>query len=261
MNELLARLTGALAALDLLQVVGILLAVLGAAIIKGAVGFGFPLVATPITSTIWDARNAVLVISLASLFNNFSITVRGGGSRTTFRRFLPTIAGLVVGTITGTLLLASVDPNLLALIVGVAAMVFGLVSLVKPDLAIPPHLERYLALPMGLLGGLLGGSTGIFAPALASYTHALKLSKREFVFFLTLLYLVGTSVQVLSYIQLGLYNLTIVLVGLLTCIPNVVGVNIGFRLQDRIDPGLFRRLVVVVILISGTSLVLRALWP
>jgi hypothetical protein len=32
------------------------------------------------------------------------------------------------------------------------------------------------------------------------------------------------------------------------------------RLQDRIDPVLFRRLVVVVILISGSSLIVRALW-
>jgi uncharacterized membrane protein YfcA len=260
MNDPLVQLPAAIAALDLLQVLGILLAVLCAAIIKGAIGFGFPMVATPITSTIWDARNAVLVISLASLLNNFGITVRGGGSRKTFRRFVPTIAGLVVGTIAGSLLLASVDPNLMALIVGTAAMVFGLVALIKPNLAIPPHLERYLALPMGLFGGLLGGSTGIFAPALASYTHALKLDKREFVFFLTLMYLIGTSVQVVSYIQLGLYDLTIVLVGLLTCIPNFLGVSIGLRLQDRINPILFRRLVVVIIMISGTSLVLRSLW-
>lgn len=260
MNDLLTQLPAALAALDLLQVLGILLAVLFAAIIKGAIGFGFPLVATPITSAIWDARHAVLLMSLASLMNNLGITARGGGSRATFRRFVPTLGGLIVGTIAGSLLLASVDPNVMALVVGTAAMVFGLVALVKPDLAVPPHLERYLALPMGLLGGLLGGSTGIFAPALASYTHALKLSKREFVFFLTLLYLVGTSVQVVSYIQLGLYDLTIVLVGLLTCLPNFVGISIGIRLQDRIDPVLFRRLVVVVILISGTSLVVRSLW-
>jgi uncharacterized protein len=113
---------------------------------------------------------------------------------------------------------------------------------------------------MGVLGGLLGGSTGIFAPALASYTHALKLSKREFVFFLTMLYLVGTSVQVFSYWRLGLYDLTILLVGLLTCLPNFLGIKIGLRLQDQIDPVLFRRLVVVVILVSGTSLVARALW-
>jgi uncharacterized protein len=259
-NDLLAAALAAIASLDLLQLVGIMLTILGAAIVKGAIGFGFPLIATPITSAIWDARHAVLVISLAGFANNVGITMRGGGSRPTFRRLIPTVAGLVVGTFVGSLLLASVDPNLLALIVGTAAVAFGLVSLLKPDLAVPPHLERYLALPMGLLGGLLGGSTGIFAPALASYTHALKLSKREFVFFMTLLLLVGTGVQVVSYWQLGLFDLTVMLVALLSCVPNFLGVSIGTRLQDRIDPILFRRMVIVVILVSGSSLVVRALW-
>jgi uncharacterized protein len=260
MSDLWTQAAAALAVLDVLQLAGILLAILCAAIVKGAIGFGFPLVTTPIVSTIWDARQAVLVISLASLLNNIGITLRGGGSRRTFRRFVPTLGGLIVGTVGGALLLASVDPNVLALVVGTAAMLFALVALFKPDLVVPPHLERYLALPMGVLGGLLGGSTGIFAPALASYTHALKLSKREFVFFLTMLYLVGTSVQVFSYWRLGLYDLTILLVGLLTCLPNFLGIKIGLRLQDQIDPVLFRRLVVVVILVSGTSLVARALW-
>ena len=260
MNDLLASALAAISSLDLLQLVGVLLTILGAAIVKGAIGFGFPLIATPLVSSIWDARHAVLVIALAGFANNLGITLRGGGSRETFRRFIPTIAGLIVGTVAGALLLASVDPNLLALIVGTAAVAFGLVSLLKPDLAVPPHLERYLALPMGLLGGLLGGSTGIFAPALASYTHALKLSKREFVFFLTLLYLVGTGVQVVSYWRLGLFDMTVMLVALLSCVPNFLGVSIGIRLQDRINPVLFRRLVVLVILASGASLVVRSLW-
>lgn len=260
MNDLLAGALAAIWSLDPLQLAGVLLTILGAAIVKGAVGFGFPLIATPIISTVWDARHAVLVIALAGFVNNLGITLRGGGSRQTFRRFIPTLAGLVVGTVAGALLLASVDPNLLALVVGAAAVAFGLISLLKPDLAVPLHLERYLALPMGLFGGLLGGSTGIFAPALASYTHALKLSKREFVFFLNLLYLVGTGVQVLSYWRLGLFDLTVMVVALLGCVPNFFGVSIGIRLQDRINPIRFRRLVVMVILISGVSLVVRSLW-
>ncbi|MGE3267684.1 MAG: sulfite exporter TauE/SafE family protein [Chloroflexota bacterium] len=260
MPDLQSALAAALAEVDPLRIAVILFTILCAAVIKGAIGFGFPLVATPIVSTIWDARHAVLVLSLASFMNNLGITVRGGGSRGTFKRFIPTLGGLIVGTIAGTLLLASVDPNILAVIVGTSAAVFGLVALLRPDLAVPPHLERYLALPMGILGGLLGGSTGIFAPALASYTHALKLSKREFVFFLTLLYVVGSGLQVFSYAQLGLYDATVLLIGLATCLPNWLGISIGLRLQDRIDPVLFRRIVVIVITLSGTSLAVRGLW-
>jgi len=256
---LLAAGAAVLAELDWLQLALILLTIFCAATVKGAIGFGFPLLATPLISTIWDARQAVLLISIASLLNNINIVMRGGGSRATFGRFVPVLIGLVIGTVAGALLLASVNARLLEGIVGVAALIFGIVGLIKPDLAIPPRLERYLAFPMGLAGGLLGGSTSIFAPALASFTHALHLSKREFVFFLTLLYVVGTGVQVASYAQLGLYTAMILLLAAASLVPNILGVSLGLRLQDRIDPKLFRRLVVLVIILTGSSLVLRAL--
>ena len=258
MSDLIASLSAALADLTILQLVLIVLTILGAAVVKGAIGFGFPLLATPLISAIWDARQAVLLLSIASFLNNIQVVSRGGGSRATFGRFVPVLIGRVLGTVGGALLLASVNARLLEAVVGGAALIFGIVSLLKPNLAIPEQLERYLAFPMGVAGGLLGGSTSIFAPALASYTHALHLSKREFVYFLTLLYLVGTGVQVVSYIQLGLYNAAVVVLAVVSLVPNLTGVALGFRLQDRIDPTLFRRLVVLVIILTGASLLARS---
>jgi uncharacterized membrane protein YfcA len=260
MTDLASILSDALADLDPLRLTLILLTVLLGAVVKGAIGFGFPLMTAPLLSTIWDARHAVLLISLANLFNNVGVSFRGGGSRKTFRRLVPTLAGLIVGMVIGALLLASLDAVTLALVVGCAAVVFALVALLKPDLAVPPRLERYLAWPMGLAGGVLGGSTGIAGPAIVSYLFALKLSKRELVYFLALLYLVGAFVQVGAFWQLGLFDTTTLVVGLLSCVPNTLGVVVGLRIQDRIDPVLFRRIVVVVIGLTGSSLVLRGLW-
>jgi uncharacterized protein len=237
----------------------VLLVIGGAAVVKGAIGFGFPLIGVPLIANILDPRSAVVIVSVAALVGNVGIVLRGGGSRATFRRLTPTIAGLVVGTIGGALLLANVDAALLGAFVGACSLLFTAVSILKPGLAIPARLERYLALPMGLLGGLLGGSTSIFAPAIASYLHALRLNQREFVFFVTLLFMIGGAVQVTSYVQLGLYDARLLLIILASCAPNVLGLLAGIRLQDRIDPGLFRRLVLGVIFLSGLNLLAKAL--
>jgi hypothetical protein len=234
--------------------------VLAGGIVKGAVGFGFPLVTSPLLSSIWDPRHAVLLLSLANLFNNVGVAARGGGSRQTLRRLAPTIVGLIVGVVVGALLLASLDAGTLSLMVGSAALIFAIVAMLKPDLAVPPRLERYLALPMGLLGGILGGSTSISGPGVVSYLLALQLTKREFVFFLSLLYLVGGIAQVVSYTQLGLYDVATLTIWLATCIPNLVGVWLGLWIQDWIDPKLFRRVVVVVIGLTASSLIVRGLW-
>jgi uncharacterized protein len=250
-----------LAQLDPLMLGLILLTIFSAGIVKGAIGFGFPLVSIPVISMVWDAKHAVLLVSLASLVNNVGVAIAGRGSRETFWRFLPVLIGMFLGTGLGALLLASIPSGVLAVVVGTAALVFATVALLKPDLAVPSHLERYLALPMGFLGGVLGGSTGIAGPFVVSYTHALKLSKREFVYFLAILYLLGAIVQVTSYTQLGLFDALTFGVGLASCVPNFLGVALGFRIQDRIDPLLFRKIVVVVIALSGASLLIRALWP
>lgn len=246
--------------LDSFRLILVLLVIGVAAVVKGAIGFGFPLVATPLIASILDARTSVLVLSLASLFGNIGMAVRGGGSWPTSRRLAPMLVGLVAGTVGGALLLASLDAATLGLVVGLAAMAFATVATAKPNLAVPANLERFLAFPMGLAGGLLGGSTSIFAPPIVSYVHALHLTKREFVFFVSLLYTFGGVTQVASYFRLGLYEPPVVLLALATCLPNAVGLWIGTRLQDRIDALLFRRLVLVVIALTGLNLVVRGLW-
>jgi uncharacterized protein len=259
MPDLSTFLSTILSELDPLKL-GLILFTIGVAgIVKGAIGFGFPLVSIPLISTVWDPKHAVLLVSLASLVNNVGIAVQGRGSRQTFRRFLPVLVGMTIGTAGGAFLLASVPSSVLGVIVGCAALIFASIALLKPNLAVPPHLERYLALPMGFLGGVLGGSTGIAGPFVVSYTHALKLSKREFVYFLAVLYLLGAIVQVVTYTQLGLFDALTFAVGLASCLPNFLGVWFGFRIQERIDQQLFRKLVVVVIGVSGASLVLRVI--
>ena len=259
MDTLAAILAAPLAQLDPLTLALILLAIFGGGFVKGAIGFGFPLVTTPLVSSLWDVRHAVVLISMASLTNNIGVVARGGGNRQTFRRFPLLLAGLVVGTIGGALLLANVPTRVLSVVVGSAALVFAGIAIFKPDLAVPSRLERYLALPMGVMGGLLGGSTSISGPFIASYTFALKLTKREFVFFLSLLYLVGSSVQVTSYAPLGLYDAPVLVMGAASIVPNLLGVALGLKIQDRIDQQLFRKLVVVMIGVSGATLVVRGL--
>ena len=251
--------------LGLARIIAIVLITIGAGVIKGAIGFGFQLLAAPLLSIVWDARHAVPLLALTALMNNvgsvFGLMASGVASRATTRRLAPAFAGLVVGTVGGALLLAALDPTVLGAIVGGVTVAFAVVSLVNPSMAVPPRLERYLAFPIGLIGGLLSGSTSVTGPAIVSYTHALQLDTRQFILYLSLMYLVSAVVQVGAYIQLGLFDRAVLLIALVTFIPNVLRLTIGLRLQDRIDPDLFRRVVVVVIALSGLSLLARAFWP
>ena len=111
--------------LDLTHILAIALVVIVAGVVKGAVGFGFPLVAAPLLSNIWDVRHAVLLLALAQFTNNvgivFSLGARGWPPARRPAALRRPWAGLVVGTVGGALLLATLDPNLLSAVVGGAS--------------------------------------------------------------------------------------------------------------------------------------------
>lgn len=237
----------------------VLLVVAFASAVKGALGFGFPLIAVPISANLIGARTAVILIAVSVVFGNFVILLRGGGRVQDIRRFAGLLVGVIIGTVIGALLLDRLDPSTLALIVGITSLLFATLGLLNINPEISPRAQSYTGPSVGLASGIMGGTTGIFAPLIAAYMHSLRLDKREFVYWLTVSFLVGGAVQTLSYYRLGLYSGTILLYAAVTFIPIIIGTQVGFLIQDRLPAETFRRLVLLLVLASGLNLIIRQL--
>lgn len=242
-----------------LAFVGVLLVVAFATAVKTALGFGFPLIAVPLSALLIGARTAVVLIAIPVLFSNLLILLRGGGTRDELRQFWTMLAGVIIGTVIGAQFLGVLDPGLLTLIVGVTTLAFAVVALAGGLPAVSRRARVYAGPLVGLASGVMGGTTGIFAPLIAAYVHSLRVDKRAFVFWLTASFFLGGVTQALSYYRLGLYAGSIALYSLAACLPVLVGTKIGFWLQDRLDAETFRRFVLGLILVSGASLILRQL--
>lgn len=230
-----------------------------AGMIKATIGFGFPLVVVPALSNVLDARTTVLAVSVPAMLSNLLIVLRGGGSWAGVRRLGLVIVSLAVGTLMGAQLLALLDARLLSVLVGGFATGFAALSASRADVRITPKLERYASPVVGVLSGVLGGTTNIFGPILASYLHSLRFSKQEFVFLLSLLFAIGGVTQVVSYSQLGLYTAPILTFGLLACVPMVLGLYLGLKVQRLLSGRVWNITVLVFIFISGLSLIARGI--
>lgn len=230
----------------------------GAAALKGAVGFGFPLVAVPLLSSLLGPRTAVPVIAIPTLLSNIIMVSRGGASQK-FSAMLPLFVGVVVGTLTGALLIKSLDPRRLGVLVGSVTLLYVVASISRLTLRIRPAAGVRAAPAVGVLAGVIGGSTGIFAPPLASYLHLLGMEKRDFVFWITLLFFVGNMVQVGSYFHLGLYTGSVLRLSLLACLPMALGTWLGLSLQDRLSSGLFSRIVLVIVGFASLNVLAQAI--
>lgn len=235
----------------------VLVVIAFAAAVKGALGFGFPLISVPIAATLIGARTAVVLIAVPVVFANLLIMIRGGGRLTDLRQHAGLLLGVVVGTIAGAQLLRRLDPGMLSLIVGISALVFAAFALMNRTPTISVRAQTYAGPGIGLVSGFMGGTTGIFAPLVAVYLHSLRLEKREFVFWLTASFFVGGLSQTLSYYRLGLYTGSIFIYALIACLPVIAGTRLGFWIQDRLPAETFRRLVLLLVSASGLNLVLR----
>jgi uncharacterized membrane protein YfcA len=192
------------------------------------------------------------------VITNIAILLRGGGTGADLRRFGGMLLAVVLGTVVSSPFLGRLDPELLTLVVGGTAVIFVALSFwdLVPD--IPARVERYAGPAVGLFAGVVGGFTGIFAPPLAAYIHSLRVGKRVFVFWLTASFMLGGLTQAVSYYRLGLYDLRMVLYASAACLPALLGTRLGLWVQDRLPGEIFRRLVLLLVLVTGVSLVVQA---
>lgn len=229
-----------------------------ASMIKGAIGFGFPLVAVPLLSTLMGPRVAIPVVAIPTLLSNVLVIRRGGAGGGAAAMWMA-LAGLAVGTVAGALLLGSLDVRLLSGLVGLVAILYVLATALRLTVRVPATSVRQAGPVFGVLAGLMGGATGISSPLMASYLLLLRLEKREFVFWITVMFFIVNIAQVATYFRLGLYTAPVLTTALLVCVPMAIGTLAGLALQDRLEPRFFERIVLAVVFAAGLNLVAKSL--
>jgi hypothetical protein len=238
---------------------GGLLGILVAAFVKGAIGFGFPSVATPLVALATDVRTAVVVLLIPNIIMDGVQVLRRPGIGAALRRHASLIGAGTIGTVVGTQFLASVSPRGLLLALGTVILAFAVFSLTRPAWQIPPGLERPLGPVVGLAAGLLGGVTNVFALPLAPYLVSLGLPKAEFVRAISLAFLVFKATQLGAVWQVGLMERRLVLLSAAATGAALVVFRLGLAVQDRVRAETFQRAVLVFLAVLSAAMLGRAL--
>jgi uncharacterized membrane protein YfcA len=233
--------------------------VFAAAFVKGAIGFGFPTLGTPLLALVVDVKTAVAVLVIPNLVMDGLQLRRQGPLGATPRRLAPLLVFTMLGTIVGTKLLVALSGRTATLILGVFVLGFVLLDLARFSPRVPAGWERLLAPPVGLAAGVMGGITNAPGTALALYFVALGMDKREFVRSIAFTFLVVKGVQLASLGWYGLLGWTLVLGSLGLTAAALAGFGLGVRVQDRLDQRAFNRGVLVFLATLGAWLVVRTL--
>ena len=213
----------------------------GAAIVNGALGYGFSSITVPLALLFLTNRvlNPALVPIEVAL-NAYVLWVNRASLPGVWRRVLPIVIGLAPGVLLGTALVSRVNPDWLKF--GTFIALLPLILFQAAGYRRPIQSERSVGFVFGGGVGLLYSVTTISGPPLAVMLSNQGLTKQDFRAALGFIRLAESSFTAVAYYYAGLYSLESM--GLIPYIlPSIViGVPIGSVLIQRIRPETFRRI-------------------
>ena len=230
-----------------------------AGLVKGAMGFGLPLVAIALLPLVVPVEAALALNAIVVVVTNLQQIVQGGRYREGFTYAWPLVLGMAIAIPPAAYFAASLPGDTLLLIVGVSVIVFIVASVLNPALAIPPQLRKIAGIGFGLLSGVVGALTSAPAAAFVAYMVALQLPRPVY---MTTLGIVLSSFGLIvggAYAAVSILDSSHLFPGLISVPVAILGMWIGDRWAKRLASETFRKSVLVLLAILAIILIRRAL--
>lgn len=244
--------------LTLLQMLWIGASILGAYVIRGMSGFGAGLVAAPLLAFVLPVHVVVPTTGLLVFLLFIFLTLRDRRN-VIWRELKLLVAPTLAGVVAGLYLFKLLDNQLLLIMLGGFLIVYGLYMLAVHAFGLPQFRcsERW-ALPLGFAGSffdtLFGGGGGTLV---VIYMHARGIGRVEFRATVAMLWFIEMIARIGGYGIAGYYT-SEVLILVAALVPVMwAGTWLGERLGNRVSPETFSRILAVLLLLSGVSLLFK----
>jgi uncharacterized membrane protein YfcA len=224
-----------------------------ACFVQAVAGFGLPMIATPVLLALFGIRAAVPLMAIIILELQLLMILRyhmALNIGTVWRISAAAILGIPIGV----LFLSRIPEAFSITLLGLILIFYVLYSVF--NLPVPALKNANWVYFFGFLSGMGGGAYNMAAPPMIIYADAQRWEPRLFKGNLQGCFLIITVVAILTHSLSG--NVTgDVLQKSLIAIPFVlIGALAGFYLDRFINPALFRKIVLGLLLVLGINLAL-----
>jgi hypothetical protein len=230
-----------LESLSLVLLLWLACVILVAGFLQGALGFGFPFVATPLIAMVTDIRTAIIIVLLPTVATICVALFSSGPLRATLARFWMMPLYMILGAGAGTWVFVSAPDAPYTLVLALLTLFYlNLDRLGRTEWPLVRRHERAFAPLAGVTSGVFEGTANIAAPPLIIFYLSLGLTPAMLVQALNLCFLVGKTTQftvLATYGGVGMseWQATLPFVAI-----GVAGSFIGVRIRNRIDAVSFR---------------------
>lgn len=221
--------------------------------VRGIAGFGSALVAVPLLAMVLPVPFIVPIIVLLDYLGSVTHSARNF-HHIQWRDLLPLIPFTLLGIGTGLYLLQQVEPGLLTKALGGFVIAYAIYSL----LPLPPlHGSRWWAAPLGTLAGFIGTLFGTGGPFTVIYLGLRDLGKTAFRGTVATIFVLDGGMRLAGFTATGLYTRENLIIAALGIPLLAAGMYAGGHVHTNLGKQAFVRLVSVILLGSGTALLLK----
>lgn len=231
--------------------------ILIASLIQGITGFGFALVAVPLLSLfIPEIKNITPIIVIYSLITNIIIVYKSR-KYVEFKKIIPLIVFAIIATPLGTYILISFKAKTLKIIIGVIIIITALAMLKNFKIKIRNEKISYGV--VGILSGILNGSTGLSGPPVVLFLTNQGEKKDVFRANLTMFGFITNIFAIINFIAEGIINRDTLTFTALYFPSLLLGVIIGIIVVKKISDYFFRLCTIYLIIILGVYTVISTI--
>ena len=225
-------------------------------IVKGSVGIGMSMFSVPLIAFILPPTKAMMLLCFPVIITNFiQMDIKRGISN---YRFFPMFITLFIGILIGGKLILSLNLKTISIIIALTIIIFTSINFLGLNLnSLKPKYEKKLSIIIGFFSGVLGGISTFYAPPIITFLVSLNLAKENFIRTTATMYFLASIPLYSSLIYHGLGNHFDLLVSLLITAPALVGQYFGTKIRMRLSNVIFRKIILIILIIIGFSLLIK----
>lgn len=209
--------------------------------VQGALGLGFPMIATPMIAAVTDIQFAVVIVLIPCLATIVISIMRSPGFAEVLRRFWWMSLVALIGAMIGARLFVLFPQFPYALLLAVVILFYlNMDRLGRGQSPLMHRHDKAFGLLFGLLGGISESTANIAAPPLIIYYLGIGLPPLLLVPAMNISFFVGKSTQFATLAAGGIAAPSLWLLTLPLAVVATVTCLFGTRVRSRIDGPTYR---------------------
>ena len=223
--------------------------------VHGALGLGFPMIATPLIAIFVDVKIAILITLLPTVTVNVASVASADKVLPVINKYKVLLVATLAGGVVGAMVIAHADPSPFRLLLAALIVLFIFSARLNRKLPIGSG-DATLGM-FGLVAGFSGGTTNVMVAVLIIYFFANNTPRGEMVGSMNFCFLIGKLSQIAVFTMAGLITIPSLLYTSPLALIALAALFFGQRVAQTIPVERYKRILYAVLLLLAVVLVVQ----